>query len=436
LYKKNSVKTFRLVVAASSNAIGITYDDLFNFTSTPLPTIDFGLFKKDYLWDGMPFFLLDRDGYFPKYGQGNHNAMVYYLSRVPHIVGYLQSKEIKSIYFRNTPHLSIEWLFAKCANYCGIEVIVSQRHILPWRYSLTKGFDRFRELIDFSIDTDELVADTLEIKHVDEFIQLNSKDYEHALPIYEKKRMGKGSLQFLNPIKQWREWVYNPYHYYKKYQAYKTYLSIAKIGDLSKRFITFFLHYQPERTTLPEGYGFQNQLLAVMELRESLPDDVFIYVKEHPSMFTNIWHPKVRNEGFYHLLSELPNVVLVALKQNTFDLIDNALAVATITGTVGVQAYIRKKPVIFFGLSMFKARGVHVYSDFKNLKLFVSQLLDYDIIIENVRLNLYQTLKGSITGLPSDKSDNLDYYSYVNYEEEAHFKLLSFYFQEKLIGCN
>jgi hypothetical protein len=167
-----------------------------------------------------------------------------------------------------------------------------------------------------------------------------------------------------------------------------------------------------------------------MELRESLPEDVFIYVKEHPSMFANNWHPKARNEKFYHLLLELPNVVLVKLTQNTFDLIDHALSIATITGTVGLQAYIRKTPVIYFGLSMFKAPGVHVYSDIDKLKLFVSKLMTNSIKIEDIRTDLIQALKGSLSGLPSKNEVDLDYHSSVGYQEEAHFKLLTHYFRE------
>jgi hypothetical protein len=432
LHKKGSIEKFKSSLSESENAIGIIYEDLFNYAYTSLPSIDFSLFKDDYLKDGMPFYLLDRDGYFPTYGQGNHNAMVFYLSRVPHIVGFLREKEINGIYFRNTPHLSIEWLVAKSSNYCEIDIIVSQRHILPWRYSLSKDFGRNREALHFDSDDFNVRNNTVELEHLEEFIKLNSKDYELALPSYEKKRMVKRGASLINPIKQWRELVFKPPHYFAKYKAYKTYNTLAIEANISQRFVTFFLHYQPERTTLPEGYGFQNQLLAIMELRDSLPEDIFIYVKEHPSMFTNNWHPKARNEKFYYLLLELPNVVLVKLTQNTFDLIDHALAIATITGTVGLQAYIRKTPVIYFGLSMFKAPGVHVYSDIENLKLFISKLMSNNIKIEDIRTSLVQALKGSLSGLPSENDVDLDYHSSKGYQEKAHFKLLTHYFKENI----
>lgn len=428
LHKKHSRSKFQGLFDNCSNAIAIIYEDIFSFSShSHLIEVDLESFSKYYFKDGISFFLLDRDGYFPDHGQGNHNAMVYYLSRVPHIVDFLKCKDIQCIYFRNTPHISNEWLVAQCANYCEIDVIVSQRHVLPWRYSLAKGFGRYRKLFNFESNNSH-DQNSVEINHIREFINLNSKEYDIAIPSYEKLRMGNNKNRLMNPFRQWREIIYRSPNYYLKYLSYKRYNSLSRELDLKMRFVTFFLHYQPERTTLPEGFGFNNQLLAITELRNSLPPDVFIYVKEHPSMFTNNWNPKARNEQFYSMVLELPNVALAKLTQNTFELIDNAIAIATITGTVGVQSYIRQTPVIYFGFSVFRAVGVHVYKNLKDLKAFVDLLIKGEIVIENVESGLMNTLTGSLSGLPQDLDGEIDYHAAKEYQEDAHFKLLSKYF--------
>ena len=50
-------------------------------------------------------------------------------------------------------------------------------------------------------------------------------------------------------------------------------------------FVYFALHFEPERTTNPDGGFFHDQFLAIIHLRKILPEDVNIFVKEHPSQF-------------------------------------------------------------------------------------------------------------------------------------------------------
>ena len=52
-----------------------------------------------------------------------------------------------------------------------------------------------------------------------------------------------------------------------------------------KDFVYFALHFEPERTTTPDGDYFHDQFLALVTLRKIVPMDVLIYVKEHPSQF-------------------------------------------------------------------------------------------------------------------------------------------------------
>lgn len=125
---------------------------------------------------------------------------------------------------------------------------------------------------------------------------------------------------------------------------------IVQNPDVSKPFVFIPLQYQPERTSSPDGGGYVDQFLMISLIRKVLPKEVPIIVKEHASQF----HPKMdghlgRWEFQYRDIAALENVFLVSENITTFSLIDTCLCVATLTGTVGLEAVARKKPVLVFG---------------------------------------------------------------------------------------
>jgi len=91
-----------------------------------------------------------------------------------------------------------------------------------------------------------------------------------------------------------------------------------------------------------------DQAKALEDLASILPDDYYIYVKEHPNSFGGL-----RSENFYLRLSNIPNLVLLDSSVSNYDLLANAKIIATITGTVGFEAISGGKPVITFGYSWY-----------------------------------------------------------------------------------
>lgn len=129
------------------------------------------------------------------------------------------------------------------------------------------------------------------------------------------------------------------------------YKSKSTSVDLSKKFIVYFLHYQPEETTSPNGDIFANQLLCIETLLKNTSEDTLIYVKEHPNQFMSHMqgHTK-RLKSFYDDLATYNRVRLVSLDVESYSLIEKSIAVSTVTGTVGWEAACKKKPVIIFGV--------------------------------------------------------------------------------------
>lgn len=121
-------------------------------------------------------------------------------------------------------------------------------------------------------------------------------------------------------------------------------------ADFSKKYVYFPLHYQPEMTTCPMAGVFVDQHLIVDMLVSFLPEDVFIYVKEHPKQSL-----VSRNINFYRELIKNKRVKLIKKGCSSFDLIKNSVAVATGTGTAGWEAITIQKPVFLFGFNYFEA---------------------------------------------------------------------------------
>ena len=124
--------------------------------------------------------------------------------------------------------------------------------------------------------------------------------------------------------------------------------------SLDVDYLYFPLHFQPERSTTPEGIVFSNQLRAIELLRDCLPASMAIYVKEHPRQFDsdgNIDLRKLatRTNLFYETIKSLPNTYLIDIKTDANLLIKKAKIVSTITGSSGWQGLLLGKPVLIFG---------------------------------------------------------------------------------------
>jgi len=175
------------------------------------------------------------------------------------------------------------------------------------------------------------------IKGVPSYYKEKSKPIEKSrLSLYAHIRRKKKGVKIKNKLK-------------------RHYISLTSKPNLDEDFVLLPLHYQPEMTSNPSGDIFVDQLLCVDVLASNLPETYKIYIKEHPSQF------RVHTEGhtsrikeFYNDLLLYKNVKLLPLDSNPFELIKKSKSVATITGTVGWEAMVLKKPVIIFGLSWYE----------------------------------------------------------------------------------
>jgi hypothetical protein len=125
--------------------------------------------------------------------------------------------------------------------------------------------------------------------------------------------------------------------------------------NLGVPYVFFPLHLQPEKTTSAFGGVFEDQYLAIKILSTSIPDEVVIYVKEHPAQLVSdrIENMLYRDECYYDLIAGIQKVRYVGLDASYDALMSGSLFNATITGSVGWESMIRGKPIMIFGNSWY-----------------------------------------------------------------------------------
>jgi hypothetical protein len=128
-----------------------------------------------------------------------------------------------------------------------------------------------------------------------------------------------------------------------------SYTSYAVSPNLEQSYIYFPLHLQPERTTMPEGMYFDNQILAIRMLSVSLPDGWRIIVKEHPrQMHYDIRSLHARSTNDYDSINRLENVIIVPIEQSQDVLVKSCKLTATISGSVSWEGLLVGKPSLLF----------------------------------------------------------------------------------------
>lgn len=239
---------------------------------------------------------------------------------------------------------------------------------LTHHYILNDPFEMIYNMPDDYLDrsyTDE------QLKQAEDY--LNSFEEKHSKPAFMNfsGKVPKFKLSFLIlPLFWIRQRFFNPhtldkgnYMYYKDYETafdpwkfYRRYKKSKKYynkADLTKKFVYYPLHLQPEASTIVCAQKYEKQLFFLDNLAKSVPADTLIYAKEHYSFLGS------RDNSFYEELKKYPNIVLIDPWEDSFALIKNCQCVATLTGTAGQEAMLLRRPVIMGGDILYKnAPGV------------------------------------------------------------------------------
>lgn len=108
-------------------------------------------------------------------------------------------------------------------------------------------------------------------------------------------------------------------------------------------YILYPIHFQPEASTLVQAPMYLDQLALIQDIAKCLPVGFRLYVKEHAI------NRGRRPLAFYEAIRAIPAARLLGPDEDTWSLVQDARAIAVITGTMGWEGLMFEKPVITFG---------------------------------------------------------------------------------------
>lgn len=126
----------------------------------------------------------------------------------------------------------------------------------------------------------------------------------------------------------------------RSFLGFKKFYEPVKVGE---DFAYFPLHFEPEVAISVAAPFWTDQINLIRQIAKSLPVAFKVYVKEHPDMVG------YRTRSYYRELKKIPNVKLIDPRLSSFNLVQDAKLILTISGTAGWEALLLQKPVITFG---------------------------------------------------------------------------------------
>ena len=306
----------------------------------------------------------------------------------------LERKQITHVFFTRIPHEGYGAVIYHLCKMKNIPVMMAFASLIPNRdYALTdymssdreigEEYERLKELYrDKTAEEIELEGNTKE-----EFDKWTSLDPALMKPAYmkgnklrktfrarygetnlirvwrgilgkeyEKYGMGIGFLgasfaripKLLGAIPStYKRWTYARPYWKETKEVNAFYEKVSEMPRPGEKYIYFALHYQPEATSNPLGGGaYTDQIFPLQILCRSVPKDVRVYVKAHPAQLAFFG-----GIAYYQDMLRLPQVRLMKMECSTYELIKNAFAVASLTGTACWESQFYDIPAILFGYS-------------------------------------------------------------------------------------
>ena len=288
----------------------------------------------------------------------------------------LEAWGITHIYFANVPHFAVDLALYYVAKGLNIQVIFPSRTDYQDYFILRNDFfspplklessginfskkikndksfyiNHSSKLISLSINFNSNFSQ----KNLIFFIDICLRFFKlFFVALLTKKNMNDSSLYACKKPSALFFLYLNVKRYIQNLKLYKSYISLSHPPILSSPYVYFALHFQPERSTLPEGGQYCDQISVVRQLSRTLPQGWKIYVKEHPRQFDS-WPPDLRKlhsrpPDFYEIISLIENVEIISIDANSEELISSSRIAITVTGSSGWQALLAGVPAITFG---------------------------------------------------------------------------------------
>lgn len=154
---------------------------------------------------------------------------------------------------------------------------------------------------------------------------------------FQNKKLFLYGVTSLNPL------LFIWYQLRKKARKLIGFENLYEKPNKNERYAFYPLHTEPEQAILDYAPMYINQTALIEQIARSLPIDMKLYIKDHPTMAFK------RKKSFYKKLLHIPNVKIIDHRTKSFDLIKDSSLIITTTSTAGWEALFLKKPVITLG---------------------------------------------------------------------------------------
>ncbi|MDB9830041.1 hypothetical protein OAC68_04285 [Gammaproteobacteria bacterium] len=396
---KNQAKLSYFIEDAVDQKINLSLDDC--------PPVDAEIISK--MRECETIFLKQADRFLSSCYQERKDRYLQYLRTW----NYLLDARLDFAIFRNIPHEGFDYIIYCLCKLKGIQTFCF--YALPIRPN--KGvmlhmlqdirepgrdiFENFKKMSESSADID-INASTL-LHYYDDL----ANPEEDFLSFTRAEKNTMGSLGLLGKLVKkfahaflsmnistlpyrMRRAIKN-YIFYDRYfmpihRFNREYSKISVTPQLDEQYIYFPMHFQPEASTSPLAGEFVDLLLIIQMLSYHAGPNIKIYVKEHPRQ-------GLSSKSIHFLKDALKcsNVVFINNEVHTGKVIENSLAIATCSGSAGIEGLLRKKPILMFGNRFYQyAPGVFQIRCNKDLQSALTQISadNFFIDIDAVKLFL------------------------------------------------
>lgn len=180
----------------------------------------------------------------------------------------------------------------------------------------------------------------------------------------------------------------------------------AKISNIqkNKKIILYPLQMQPEANLDVWGNAYRDQAKLIREIAQVIPNDWMIVVKTNPKSKYEM------TSGLLDIIEAEQNVTALDRDIGMEEILNLSDLIATVTGTIAIEAVFSNKPLALFGPSVVsQVTGVQVITKYEQLKDLINQIESNSFEMakkEDKRELMHKMMTTSYAGIISDPVSN------------------------------
>lgn len=293
-----------------------------------------------------------------------------------YFLNLLTSRKVELVIFGNIPHEGPDNVLYRLCQESGVRTLVFAQSLFPNKFFAMERLEDFGQIAR----TSEARAPHPVERKFDKdlfYMKVNRSRKEQLKAMLARVRVSPHLVRScmhvlrLNATDASREMLLH-----QKWKSFAHQIANRPLPKaLPENYVYFPLHLQPELTTSALGGIYCDQLLALELLASRLPTGWKIIVKENPKQ--GLYR---RDVFFFQRLATIPDVVYLT-EGSTYELMQRARLVATITGTAGWEAISGGKPALVFGQAWYRELpGIYTFSEDADLEAIANARFEHSTL--------------------------------------------------------